>query len=138
LNGVEHVVRNGRSVAGFGVGAPSEAEAALHSIKVRLDRPPWLHAVTNVGNTILIEVQRSEHIPIARMIVGERVNMVPVRYRAGGDAHALGVGHLDAPISTAPDHPSPWKYAVVMSVVSAATGWALEGIARKFRKRERR
>lgn len=97
---MEHVVRNGRSVAGFGVGAPSEAEAALHSIKVRLDRPPWLRAISitssKSGDVILIEVQRPEHVPIAQMIVGDRVNMVPVHYEAGSNA-GVGIGALWSP-----------------------------------------
>lgn len=63
----------------------------------------------------------------------EMARLLRERMSAGlGD---LGVGHPEPPASP---HPSPWKYALVMSFVSAATGWALEGIARRFRKRGRR
>lgn len=94
------VHRNGRPVVGFALGAPSEAEAALHSIRVRLDRPPWgrgvgITSAPGGGDAILIKVQRLEHVPIARMIVGDRVNGVPVRYEAVGDVEtqgSLGVG----------------------------------------------
>jgi hypothetical protein len=71
--------------------------------------------------------------------VGDRVNTVPVLYEAIGDSEPgfAGLGHPETPVAV-PTHPSPWKYALVMSVVSAATGWALEGVARHFRKRKER
>jgi hypothetical protein len=93
------VHRNGRSVAGFGLGAPSDVEAALHSIRVRLDRPPWGRGVgiTTVTDSsgatryaILIQVQRPEHVPVARLIVGDQVNTVPVLYEAVGDFRLQG------------------------------------------------
>lgn len=137
----EAIHRNGRSVAGFGLGTPSAAEAALHSIRVRLDQPPWLRGVgvttaTDGSDAVLIQVQHPSHVPMAQMIVGDRVNGVPVLYEGGQTDTGLGLGHLDAPM--APSHPSPWKYAVVMSLVSAATGWVLEEVAQHtFRKRKR-
>jgi hypothetical protein len=210
----EHVVRNGQPVAGFGVGAPSPAEAALHSIRVRLDRPPWgrgvsLTTAVDGSDAVLVAVDRPEHVPIARAIVGDRVNGVPVRYEVVGDFYAgtapddfgvgahwsptwrdrgvklaamdrliaagrgdelvegggctepgggivptqrtaramaallrkqmeAGLGHPEVP-AAAPPHSFPWRYALAMSLVSTATGWVLEEIARRtFRKKARR
>jgi hypothetical protein len=220
----ERVHHSGRPVAGFGVGAPSAAEAALRSIRVRLGRPTWgrgvgITSVTDGGvqrDAVLVSVRSPEHVPIAQMIVGDRVNGVRVIYEAVGDFYAqgddcgvgalwspawrdgraklaamewlvaagrgdemvegggctepgggivptqrtaremaellrgragtglrdapvradTGLGHLDAPPPSA--HPSPWKFAVVTSLVSVATGWVLEEVARRtFRKRRR-
>jgi len=41
-------------------------------------------------------------------------------------------------LAESPEHPAPWKAAIVTTVVAAATGWALEEIARRTFKRRRR
>ena len=89
----EHARRNGSTVVGFGVGAPSPAEVARDSIRVRLDRPPWLRGVgialaADGTDVVLIYVQRHEHLLIARAIVGDQAYGVPVHYEAVGDIRA--------------------------------------------------
>ena len=46
----------------------------------------------------------------------------------------LGVG--DGLTAPAPVHTSPWTVAVATSVVGAATGWAIEEIAKAVRRRD--
>ena len=50
---------------------------------------------------------------------------------------SAGLGDQAAP--AAPEHHSPWKEAIIMSVAGAVTGWVLDEIAhRTFLKRRRR
>ena len=123
------VRRNGRPVAGFSLGAPTDAEAALHSIRVRLDRPPWLRGIgiTNSpdgDDVILILVRRPEHVPVARIIVGDQVNTVPVLYEAVGDFE------LQAGVSGGALWDPAWrepgaKLAAMDALVAAGRGDAL-------------
>jgi hypothetical protein len=148
------VRRNGRPVTGLGLGTPTDAEAAQHSIGVRLGQSPWVRGVSvqtlGGSDAILIQVQRPEHVPIARLIVGDQVNTVPVHYEAVGDVEAqAGVGAQQAkgglgdqptlvpPAPTTHPEPSPWKYALITTIVGAVTGWALDEIARRTFKKKR-
>lgn len=119
----EHVHRNGRPVAGFGLG---------------IARTEWV--------TLRDKLQDMDHL-VATGRGGELVDgrtalatTVLLRQQMAAGLGNAGVGHLEAPpaAAPAPANPSPWKYAVVMSVASAVTGWVLEEIARRtFRKKRR-
>ena len=54
-----------------------------------------------------------------------------------GDAPAVGFGQAQvvAPTVAAP---GPWKIALTTSVLSAVTGWVLEGVSRSVRNGRRR
>jgi hypothetical protein len=51
----------------------------------------------------------------------------------GGTPVGFGQAALVAPVVVT----SPWKVALVTSVVSATAGWVIEEIASKFRKKRR-
>jgi len=91
-----------------------------------------------------VQVQRQEHVPLARTIVGgDAFWGVPVLYEAVGDLYAsAGVPHTikingspvigfgDATVSSPTVRaPSPWAVAITTSVVGAAVGWVIEEIA---------
>ena len=131
------VHRNGQPVVGFGLGSMSSTEwVATRNRLVDMDRL----IATGRGDERVDGGGCTEPgggiVPTQRTAI-EMAALLRERMSAGlGDA-AVGLGHLDAPAATAPPHPSPWKYAVVMSFVSAATGWALEEIARRTFRRKR-
>ena len=56
-----------------------------------------------------------------------------------GERRTVGFGDekLSAPVR-GPHGTSPWAFALTTSVVGAATGWVIEEIARKIRKKKRR
>jgi hypothetical protein len=103
--------RNGRPVAGFGLGG--------------MALPEWVAARDQLQDTDRL---------IATGQGGQAAIATAARLRARMAA-GLGDPELHAP----PAHPSPWKYALVMSLVSTATGWVLEEVARRtFRKKRER
>ena len=140
----EQVHRNGRPVAGFGLGSmPLSAWVATRDKLQDMDRliasgrgDEWVDGggCTEPGGGIA-PTQRTAFEMAA--LLRRRMEAGLGRDAPGVGRDATGVGHLDAPAP--PPHPSPWKYALVMSLVSTATGWALEEIARRtFRKRKER
>ncbi|HEY6357726.1 MAG TPA: hypothetical protein VIX35_05755 [Vicinamibacterales bacterium] len=132
---MEHVALNGRTVAGFGLGLGRLEWVALRD---KLQDMNQLiasgrgHELVNGGGCT---EPGGGIVPIEHTAL-EMATILRAQMNAGlGDA---GLGHLDAPAAS-PPHPSPWKYALVMSLVSTATGWILEEIAhRTFRKRKSR
>lgn len=148
----EHVCRNGSRVAGFdvGVGAhwspgwrePGMKLAAMERLiaEGRGDELVEGGGCTEPGGGI-VPTQRTAR-EMAALLRGQMRSREQAGLRDASDQAAfrdapdqVGLGHLDSP---APPHPSPWKYALVMSVVGTATGWVLEEIARRtFRKKRR-
>jgi hypothetical protein len=132
----EHSIhRNGRPVAGFGLGSmPLPAWVAARNKLQDMDRL----IASGRGDELVDGGNCTEPgggiVPTQRTAI-EMAALLREQMSAGLGDH--GLGHLDAPAATAPPHPSPWKYAVVMSFVSAATGWALEEIARRTFRRKR-
>lgn len=123
----EFVYRNGRPVAGFGLG--SMPQAAWVEARNKLQDTDRLVATGQGG--ALVEWDGAKRTAL------ETTQLLRRQMSAGLGSVVVGVGHPEPPSPTMPQHPSPWKYAVVMSLVSAATGWALEGIARTFRKKKK-
>ena len=133
---MEHVHRNGRPVVGFGLGS--------------MPLPRWVAARDKLFDMDrLIAAGRGSEMVDGGGCTEPGGGIVPTRRTALEMAALLreqmsaglgdpGLGHLDAPMAP-PPHPSPWKYALVMSLVSTATGWVLEEIARRtFRRKGRR
>lgn len=50
---------------------------------------------------------------------------------------AVGFGQVEA-VAPVVQATSPWGLAVATSVIGAATGWCIEELAKKIRKRKRR
>jgi hypothetical protein len=134
----EHVHRNGRPVVGFGLGSMPQSEWVATRNKLQ-DMDQLI--ATGQGDKLVEGGGCTEPgggiVPTQRTAI-EMAALLRERMSTGlGDA---GLGHLDASAEP-PTHaaPSPWKYAVVMSLVSAATGWVLEEIAhRTFRRKKKR
>jgi len=132
LNGVQDGIhRNGRLVIGFGLGS--------------MPLPEWVATRNKLQDMDrLIASGRGDALVDGGGCTEPGGGIVPTQRTALEMANLLhgrmstGVGHLDAPATAAPPHPSPWKYALVMSLVSTATGWALEEIARRTFRRKRK
>ena len=141
----EHSIhRNGRPVAGFGLG--SMLLPAWVAARNKLQDMDRLIA-SGRGDELVDGGNCTEPgggiVPTQRTAI-EMAALLRERMSAGlGDpwtSTSTGIGHLDASAQAQAPHPSPspWKYAVVMSLVSAATGWVLEEFAhRTFRKKRR-
>ena len=130
-----------------------QATRARNEVVRLLHRFGWQRGIgltltPNGQDAIMVQVQRQEHVPMARSTVGgDTVWGVPVIYEAVGDFYALAsvkmdgkpvVGFGDGTVSTpAPTHPSPWVMGIATSVVGAAVGWAIEEVAVHFRRRRR-
>jgi hypothetical protein len=125
----EHVCRNGRSVAGFGVGAhwspnwrePGAKLAAMERLVAegRGDELVEGGGCTEPGGGILPTQSTAR----------EMAELLRRRANAG----------LGAEAPKEPEYRSPWKEAVIMSVAGAITGWILDEVAhRTFLKKRRR
>jgi hypothetical protein len=111
-----HVYRNGHQVVGFGLGGmPMLAWHETRNKLVDMDRL----IATGHGDSII-----DGHTALATAaLLREQMS--------------AGLG--DPAPQAEPAQPSPWKYALVTSLVGAATGWALDEIARRtFRKKRGR
>jgi len=136
---VEHVHRNGRPVVGFGLGSmPLPRWVAVR------DKLQDMHQLIAAGQgDTLVDgggcTEPGGGIAPTQHTAFEMAAILRKEMDAGLSGAPIGVGHLDAPAATAPTHPSPWKYALVMSLVSTATGWVLEEVARRtFKKKKGR
>ena len=124
------VHRNGQPVVGFGLGSMSSTEwVATRNRLVDMDR--------------LIATGRGDERVDGGGCTEPGGGIAPTRRTALEMASLLrdqmgaGLGDQEAP--AAPEHHSPWKEAIVMSVAGAVTGWVLDEIAhRTFLKRRRR
>lgn len=124
LLGVQGVIhRNGRQVAGFGLGTGRLEWVAMRNMLQDTNR-----LVATGHGASLVEWDGEKRTAL------ETTELLRRQMDAG-----LGLGHPEPPPppTTGQPHPSPWKYAVVMSVASAATGWLLEAVARTFRKKKK-
>ncbi|HEY6356759.1 MAG TPA: hypothetical protein VIX35_00860, partial [Vicinamibacterales bacterium] len=131
LTAVEHVALNGRTVAGFGLGTPLPEWVAMRNKLQDMDRL----IASGRGDTLVAGGGCTE--PGGGIVPTKHTAIEMAAILRGRMSAGLGLGHLDAPAAS-PPHPSPWKYALVMSLVSTATGWILEEIAhRTFRKRHK-
>ena len=54
-----------------------------------------------------------------------------------GDRPVVGFGQVEA-VAPVVATTSPWGLALATSVVGAATGWCIEELAKKIRKRKKR
>lgn len=132
----EHQIhRNGRPVVGFGLG--SMPQAAWIATRDKLQDMDRLIA-TGRGSELVDGGGCTEPgggiVPTQRTAI-EMAALLRQQMSAGlGDPEPAHLGDPGSPLA----HPSPWKYGLVMSLVSVATGWVLEEIARRTFRRKRR
>jgi len=121
-----------------------QAQKAKNALRMRLSRPPWLRGVgigIDSNGSHLVHVMVSEMNDCVRKSLPSEIDGVPVEVNVTGDFYPaimhggrslVGFGQseeLSIPAVAAAMPPSPWKVAIVTSVLGAATGWLIQEVA---------
>ena len=130
---MEHVHRNGSQVAGFDVGVGALWSPGWREPGAKLAAMERLIAEGR-GDTLVEGGGCTE--PGGGIVPTERTVREMAALLRGRVSAGLGA---EAPASpAAAREPSPWKYAIVTTVVGAVTGFVVEEIVQTFRKKRRR